>query len=344
MDELDATLLTRIQARLPVEVRPFQSIGRELGMLEHDVLERIGWLKQSGLIRRMGATFHPERLGYVSTLVGVQAPGERFERLEHLERLARFVGQFDEVTHCYEREGDWNLWFTVTAESAERLSAVVDAVEAEAPECRLISLPARKRYKLRVEFDLASGKRAGSTEREFFEKPVTLGTTADRAVLNEEDKRLIRRLCEDVPLEARPFAAIADELGSTEPEVIARVRRLEREGVLRRFGALIRHREAGIAANVMAAWVVADEQADAVGAYAASLDEVTHCLLRAPATDWPYTLYAMIHARTRARCDALAAAIAERFGLTDSAMLASTREFKKRSTRYFDRQRREDNP
>ncbi len=338
MDELDATLLTRIQARLPIELRPFQSIGQELGMTEHDVLERIGRLKQPGLIRRIGATFHPERLGYVSTLVGMQAPGKR------LDQLARFVGQFDEVTHCYERDGDWNLWFTVTAGSAERLTAVVEAVEAEAAGCRLISLPARKRYKLRVEFDLASGDQRRPAARKLFEKPVTLGTTTNQAALDEEDKRLIARLCGDVPIEARPFAAIANELGTSEQDVIARMRRFERDGVLRRFGALIRHREAGIAANVMAAWVVPDERADAVGAYAASLDEVTHCFLRAPAAGWPQTLYAMIHARTRKRCDAVAAAIAERFALTDCVLLASTREFKKQSIRYFDRQRREDNP
>jgi DNA-binding Lrp family transcriptional regulator len=337
MDQLDATLLTRLQANVPIEARPFEPIAQELGIAEHDVLERIGRLKQSGLIRRLGATFRPERLGYVSTLVAVQAPGER------LEPLARFVGQFDEVTHCYERDGDWNLWFTVTAESAERLAAVVETVEAEAAGCRLISLPARKRYKLRVEFDFASDDQRRPAARELFEKPVTLGTTANRAVLDEEDTRLIERLCGDVPIEARPFAAIADELGTSEQDVIARMRRFERDGVLRRFGALIRHREAGIGANVMAAWVVPDEQADAVGAYAASLDEVTHCFLRAPAPGWPQTLYAMIHARTRERCDAVAAVIAERFGLTDSVLLASTREFTKRSMRYLDRQRRKEN-
>jgi DNA-binding Lrp family transcriptional regulator len=285
----------------------------------------------------LGATFHLERLGYVSTLVGMQVPATR------LEQLARFAGQFGEVTHCYERDGDWNLWFTVTAESAERLAAIVDAVGAEAPECRLISLPARKRYKLRVEFDFRAGKRAGPDERELFEKPVLLGNAADRAGLDEHDRRLIARLCDDLPLDARPFATLADELGTSESDVVARLQRLEREGVLRRFGALVRHREAGIAANVMAAWVVADGRADEVGAYAASLDEVTHCFLRAPAASWPYTVYAMIHAREAARCEALAAAIAERFGLTDSVLLPSTREFKKRSVRYFERQRGEGN-
>ena len=105
-------------------------------------------LKAAGLIRRIGATFHPDRLGYVSTLVGMQVPGER------VECLAAFVGRFPEVTHSYERDGDWNLWFTVVAPSAQRLAAVLDAVREAAPGCQLVSLPAKRRYKVRVEFDL----------------------------------------------------------------------------------------------------------------------------------------------------------------------------------------------
>lgn len=148
MNESDAKLLTRIQSRFPIESRPFRRLGVELGMPEQEVLARIRRLSSSGLIRRFGATFHPGPLGYVSTLVGMQVPVAR------IEEIAAFIGRFPEVTHNYEREDDWNLWFTLTAESAERLEVVLDAIRTEAPGCRLISLPAKKRYKLRVEFDL----------------------------------------------------------------------------------------------------------------------------------------------------------------------------------------------
>jgi DNA-binding Lrp family transcriptional regulator len=153
MDESDARLLTRIQARLPVEPRPFERLAQELGMTEREVLDRVRRLKQSGVIRRIGATFHPERLGYMSTLAAMQVEAGR------IEAVAAAACRFAEVTHCYERDGEWNLWFTITAESAERLDAILDAVRAQAPECPLASLPARRRYKLRVEFDLeqASG-------------------------------------------------------------------------------------------------------------------------------------------------------------------------------------------
>jgi DNA-binding Lrp family transcriptional regulator len=148
MDKHDATLLTRVQSGLPVERRPFRRVGEELGMPEREVVERLRRLKASGLIRRMGATFEPGPLGYVSTLAGMQVPAER------LEALAAFVGRFPEVTHSYERDGAWNLWFTLTAASAGRLEAVLEAIRAEGRGCRLVSVPTRKRYKLRVEFDL----------------------------------------------------------------------------------------------------------------------------------------------------------------------------------------------
>lgn len=162
-------------------------------------------------------------------------------------------------------------------------------------------------------------------------------------MLTETDRRLVARLCRDLPIDARPFQALADELGMTEADVIARIERFERDGLLRRFGAIVRHRRAGIAANVMAAWIVPDEQADEVGAYAASFDEVSHCYLRAPAPGWPYTFYAMIHGRRLEQCAAVAGAVTERFGLPEPRLLRSTREFKKSSVQYFDSQPQEDN-
>lgn len=154
--------------------------------------------------------------------------------------------------------------------------------------------------------------------------------------LDEMDRRLIARLSAELPIGEQPFRALADELGTTEANVLERIRRLEHEGAIRRFGAILDHRRAGITANAMAAWVVADERADEIGAYVASLDEVSHCYLREAAPGWPYTLYAMIHAATEPACRRTAAAVAERFGLTEWTLLATKREFKKSSMRYFD--------
>ena len=338
MDDSDARLLTRVQARFPLEPTPFRVLGDELGMPEAQVLARTRRLVENGLIRRIGATFHPERLGYASTLVGMRVPVGPGGPSGAIEAVAAVVGRFVEVTHCYERDDEWNLWFTVTAESAERLEAVLDAVRAGAPGCRLMSLPARKRYKLRVEFDLADDE-TGSLKDQDGAPGAAMGAPGAKhgpAVLDEADKALIARLCGDLPLTERPFEALAGELRTTEHDVLERLRRFEREGVLRRFGAILRHRRAGVTHNAMVAWAVPEAQLDAVGAYAASFDAVSHCYVREAAPGWPYTLYTMIHGTAPSGIEAVIDKIAERFGLADRRVLTSRREFKKSSVRFFD--------
>jgi len=341
MDESEAKLLTRLQSRFPIESRPFRRLGCEFGLSERAVLERVCRLKSQGLVRRIGATFHPGPLGYVSTLVGMQVPAAR------VEQLAAWITGFPEVTHNYEREADWNLWFTVTASSAQRLADLIEAVRNEAPGCQLMSLPAKKRYKLRVEFDLTRKNFGSLADQQTFGIPGGNAgpdglREAGGVTLDPEDKRLIARLCGDLPVEARPFLSLAEELNMTEAEVLTRTRRLDREGLIRRFGAIVRHHKAGLVANTMVAWVVPEERADEIGEYAASFQEVSHCYLREPAPGWPYTFFTMIHATNRGRCREVAAAIAKRFGLTTSLTLPTTREFKKSSMEYFGRQHRGD--
>ena len=339
MDDSDARLVTRLQARFPLEPRPFRALGDELGMPEHETLARTRRLAEDGLIRRLGATFRPERLGYVSTLVGMQVPvgpggPPGPGRPAHaLEKVVAVVARVVEVTHCYERDDEWNIWFTVTAKSAERLEAVLDVVRAEAPGCRLISLPARRRYKLRVEFDLACDD-TGSLESR--KTGATMNPECGPATLDEADKALIARLCRELPLTERPFEALAAELGATEQDVLDRVRRFEREGILRRFGAMLRHRRAGVTHNAMVAWIVPEAQADEVGAYAATFDAVSHCYLREAAPGWPHTFYTMVHGRRPDEIEAVVDAIAGRFGLTERRVLTSRHELKKTSVAYFE--------
>ena len=160
--------------------------------------------------------------------------------------------------------------------------------------------------------------------------------------LDAMDKRLIARLGGDLPLEARPFEALAAELGSTEAEVLDRIGRLDRDGVMRRFGATVYHRKVGIVANAMVAWVVPEQQADEIGEYAASFSEVSHCYLRETAPGWPYAFYTMVHATSEARCLEVVAAIAKRFGLKEWLVLTTKREFKKSSVQYFGSQHQGD--
>jgi DNA-binding Lrp family transcriptional regulator len=154
-------------------------------------------------------------------------------------------------------------------------------------------------------------------------------------MFSELDKALIRELQEDLPVTARPYQAIAAKLGISEEEVVAKVAEFKEKGYIRRFGAALKHREAGFTANGMGCWIVPEEKSQEIGEKMASFPEVSHCYERPCYPDWPYSHFTMIHGESRQECEAVAKRISEATGISDYILLYSTQELKKTSMRYF---------
>jgi DNA-binding Lrp family transcriptional regulator len=154
-------------------------------------------------------------------------------------------------------------------------------------------------------------------------------------MIDDVDKKIIRLIQGDIPLRSSPFAEMAEKLGIAEEEFLSRVQELKRHGILRRFGATLRHQEAGFSANAMVAWRVPRERTQEVGEILAGFREVTHCYERAPQEDWPYNVYSMIHGSSREQCQEIAIRMSKAAGIEDYAVLFSEKEFKKTSMSYF---------
>lgn len=154
-------------------------------------------------------------------------------------------------------------------------------------------------------------------------------------MLDDIDKEVIRFIQGDIPVRSRPFAEMAQEIGITEDEFLARVKGLKRRGIIRRFGATLRHQEAGFSSNAMVAWRVPQERTEEVGRILAGFREVTHCYERVPQDDWPYNLYSMIHGIDREQCEGIAKQMSAAAGIEDYEILFSEKEFKKTSMQYF---------
>ncbi len=154
-------------------------------------------------------------------------------------------------------------------------------------------------------------------------------------MLSELEQKVIRGLQRDLPVTARPFQEVAAELGLSEEELTAIIRRLMAQGYIRRFGATIRHRLSGFQANAMAAWSVPADRIEEVGAQMAGFREVTHCYERQGHETWPYNLYTMIHGKTQEECEAIARRMAAATGIEDYVLLFSDAELKKTTMRYF---------
>ena len=154
-------------------------------------------------------------------------------------------------------------------------------------------------------------------------------------MLTELEKKVIASIQEDLPVTRRPYRAIAHRLDIAEETLLETLQSLCDRGIIRRFGATIRHQKSGYTANAMVAWKVAEDRIDAVGEIMAGFKQVSHCYRRNPVGDWPYNLYTMIHARNEASCRATARKMAEKSGVADYALLFSRRELKKTSMEYF---------
>jgi DNA-binding Lrp family transcriptional regulator len=152
---------------------------------------------------------------------------------------------------------------------------------------------------------------------------------------DELDQEIINALSGNISGSLQPFKDIADSLGVSEEKVLDRIRGYRETGVLRRMGAMIAHRVAGVDANGMIVWDVPEDRLEETGAKLTAAPEVTHCYARPRHPEWPYCLYTMVHGKTRDECRRVAERLSKEVGVERYKLVFSTREFKKTSPRYF---------
>ena len=159
---------------------------------------------------------------------------------------------------------------------------------------------------------------------------------SDAAKLDAIDRALIVATQSGLPLVARPYQLVGEQVGVTGEEVMARLQAMLDAGIIRRIGAVPNHYAIGWTANGMTVWDVADERVDELGGRVGSLDFVTHCYRRPRALPgWPYNLFAMVHGNSRDEVRDKAARIAALLGdaCRGSDILFSTRILKKTGLR-----------
>ena len=144
----DKALLNIVQTGLPIAKRPFKVLAEKLDSDELTVLDRLRYLKKNGYIRRIGPFFDSHKLGYAGTLVAVKVDPQA------LEEVACKINNYSGVTHNYEREGEYNLWFALLAPNKEKQHQILAEIESVPGVIKLISLPATKKFKVSVQFTL----------------------------------------------------------------------------------------------------------------------------------------------------------------------------------------------
>ncbi|MBI5108214.1 MAG: Lrp/AsnC family transcriptional regulator [Rhodocyclales bacterium] len=314
---LEFALLNGWQRDFPVVAHPFAEMGARVGADVTAVLTTLRRLQMRGAISRVGAVFAPRRVG-ASTLAALAAPPRR------IEAIAALVSSRPEVNHNYQREHRYNLWFVATAADQVALDAVLAGIERDTA-CPVIALPLENEFHIDLGFDLGSGHKSAA--------PVTCVSARQP---DDEEKRLIAALQPGLELMPRPFRQLGETIFMPEDEVLARIAGMIDEGMIKRFGIVVRHHELGYRSNAMVVFDLDDDEVDGIGERLAVEAGVTLCYRRRRSLpDWPYNLYCMVHGRsreeTRPVLDRLAALAGQ-----PATVLFSTRRFKQCGARYFD--------
>ena len=323
---LDFRLLNDFQRNFPLCPAPFAELAARLGVAESAVLRMLEQLRRDGKIARVGAVFAPNRIG-ASTLAAMAVAPEK------LRIVAETISRFPEVNHNYEREHRYNLWFVVTAGSEGRLQAALGAIE-QAAGYPMLKLPLVQEYHIDLGFPLD-----GQGDKRLAPVPPLTPVTpfTPPTPLGELERRLVMALQEGLPLFIRPFQILASRVGCDESEVLERIGRWCAEGIIKRFGVVVRHHELGYTANAM---LVQDIPDALIGEFAATLAHepgVTLCYRRPRVLpEWPYNLFCMIHGQARDEVEAKIAELRARLKLTGYAhdTLFSITRFKQTGARY----------
>jgi DNA-binding Lrp family transcriptional regulator len=324
----EAAVLNYIQRSIPLVERPFQKIGAATGLSEETVLKLVSRLKQQGIIRNIAAIFNGESLGYQLSLIAFDVPEAS------LEKAAAAINAHPGISHNYLREHRYNIWFTLALEKSLPFDDAVQHIANKAGARNFLILRNEKLLKIGLKLPI------GDDYHEAEEAASGLAPQrAEARAFTEEERMAVLLLQTDLPIVAQPFLEIVNSAGQqlSEARLLKLACLFEKQSVMRRFAAVLRHMQAGFNHNAMTAWKPREGVPieDQIKPFLDTM-AVTHLYLRTlyPGR-WEHPLFAMVHARTEAELDALIKNLSAASGLADFLVLKSLKELKKQRVLYF---------
>ena len=322
--ESDKELLNEIQWTFPLVTRPFDAIAKKFDTTPEIIKEKLNNLKEIGVLRQLSAIFDTRKLGYTSSLVAMEIEHDK------LDHVASQINRHPGVSHNYERDHQFNLWFTLAVPPGADLNSELEKFNVLNGIKKVRMLPTLQLFKIGVKLDMIDDKKhdVAPTEEKKEIKNIKFEPT-------EDDKDFIRELQKDMEIIDEPFVKAANNLGITEDELFSKMKHYESLGVLRRFAAILRHRQVGFTANGMIVWKVPEDRITSVGETLGSFPQVSHCYERPTYDDWPYNVFSMIHCKTHDEAYDVAKTIQNQIDVNEYKILFSSREFKKTRVEYF---------
>ncbi|KAJ53887.1 DNA-binding Lrp family transcriptional regulator [Clostridium tetanomorphum] len=127
---LDKEIIKRLQEDIIIEKEPFKTIAKELNVEEEKILERIKYLKNIGILKRIGAVLHHREAGFKANAMVVWCvPNEK------VECIGSYLAKLSKVTHCYERitckEWKYNLFTMIHGKTKGECEKLIEHIAKE---------------------------------------------------------------------------------------------------------------------------------------------------------------------------------------------------------------------
>lgn len=339
--ELEQNLLAIIQDAFPLEERPYQVLADKFStedgpVTEQQVFEAVESLRKSGVIRRIGGVYDSKALGFISRLCA--------GKVTDIDKFTAAINEISAITHNYVRSHEYNVWFTVIAQSEGEIRKIVDGLCASTDLHDVHILSATKKFKINTVMRGAGAPvDSGAILSDVCNPYLSLRAECNEAKqsrareLSTDDRARISIACDDIPHTLTPFKDWGVSIEELRDD-LAKKR-------MRRFGAILRHQEAGFAYNAMVCFGLdesreacpepAEGTRDERGSALAQKSFVSHCYERPAFEGFPYNLYAMIHAQSSEELAAFVEECVRELGNPEYVVLHSVKELKKTSFRYF---------
>jgi DNA-binding Lrp family transcriptional regulator len=300
LSALQQDIINNFQKGFPLCEQPYKTIAQLLDSSEALVISALEDLNKQGVLSRVGPVFDHKKAG-ASTLAAIAAPPEQ------LDKIAAIVNQFEQVNHNYAREHSYNLWFVVTASDPMALAETLQEIELLTGLAILV-LPMEASYHIDLGFKINftnSDKHQPTSQfkaKNTVHKETNISSKVDdKEYLNQVQQVVLRGIIEKgLAVTSKPFEEISVKLSATSVQVIKQITQWQQNGLIRRFGLVVKHRKLGFNANAMVVWNIPNESIDAIAEQLSTFDEVSLCYRRPRRLpDWNYNLFCMIHGTDR---------------------------------------------
>src|SRR6187200_2506043 len=181
IDMLDKKILNEIQWTFPLIDRPYLEISKHHNISEDEIMQRITYMKELGLIRQINAIFDTRRLGYKSALIAFAVKPEK------LDYVAQEINKYSGVSHNYERNHEFNVWFTLAVPPDKDMKEILDKMSSLDGVIKYRLLPTLKMYKIGVKLDMVNNDSSNPKPTETIKE-----LNPEKSKLTDQDKEFIR--------------------------------------------------------------------------------------------------------------------------------------------------------